>query len=167
MAKITLKGTPWETNGELPVVGSTAADFTLVNGSLQAVGLADFAGKRKVLSTVPSLDTGVCAASTRRFNEQASALENTVVLIVSGDLPFAQNRFCEAEGLADVVPLSMIRSKKFAKEYGVLIVNGPLEGLSARSVLVLDTDNTIMYTELIEEIGEEPDYDKALQILGS
>lgn len=166
MTKITLKGTAWKTNGELPAIGSTAADFTLTGGSLQAVGLADFAGKRKVISTVPSLDTGVCAASTRRFNEQASALEDTVVLIVSGDLPFAQNRFCEAEGLADVVPLSMIRSKNFARDYGVLIVDGPLEGLCARSVLVLDKDNTVMYTEWVEEIGEEPDYDKALQVLG-
>jgi len=165
MARITLKGNPFRTNGDLPAVGATAPDFTLVNGDMQAVSLVDFAGKRKVLSTVPSLDTAVCAASTRQFNERATSMDDTVVLVVSADLPMAQKRFCETEGIENVVPLSMVRSKRFAKDYGVLVQDGPLEGFCARSVIVLDADNKVVHCQLVEEVAEEPDYDAALAVL--
>jgi len=162
MAKITLRGNPFETSGELPTVGSHAPDFKLVDGDLKEVGLADFAGKKKVLSIVPSLDTPVCATSTRAFNQKAGAMPNTVVLVISADLPFAQKRFCTTEGLDGVKPLSLMRSRVFAKDYGVLITNGPLEGITARAVLVLDENDKVVHSQLVPEIGQEPDYDAAL-----
>src|SRR5512140_1376725 len=143
MAQVTLRGTPIHTSGELPAVGSKAPDFKLVNGDLKDVSLADFRGKKKVLNIVPSLDTPVCATSTRRFNESASKLPNTVVLVVSADLPFAAKRFCTTEGLQNVVPLSLMRDKKFAQDYGVLIQDGGLAGLCARAVVVLDEDDKV------------------------
>ncbi len=163
MASITLKGNPIHTNGELPRVGTRAPDFKLVNPDLQDVSLASYAGKRKVLNIVPSLDTSTCATSTRKFNEAASALANTVVLVVSADLPFASKRFCTTEGLKDVVPLSMMRTKAFAKDYGVLITDGPLAGLTARAVLVLDEEDRVVHAELVPEIAQEPTYDAALR----
>ena len=165
MAKITLKGTPFQTNGDLPSVGETAPDFNLVNGDLQSVSLKDFQGKRKVISTVPSLDTPVCQASTKEFNQRAAAMDDTVVLVVSADLPFAQKRFCEAEGVENVVPLSTVRSKQFAEDYGVLVTDGPLEGFCARSIVVLDQDNKVVHRELVTEVAEEPNYDDALAVL--
>lgn len=165
MATITLKGNPCNTIGELPAVGSAAPGFRLVDGSLEEVTLDAFAGKRKVLNIVPSLDTPVCATSARRFNEKAASLDNTVVLVISADLPFAQKRFCSTEGLNDVVPLSMMRSRNFAKDYGVLIVDGPLAGLCARAVVVVDENDRVSYTQQVAEIAEEPDYEKALAAL--
>ncbi|MEE8423591.1 MAG: thiol peroxidase [Thermodesulfobacteriota bacterium] len=163
MATVTLKGNPVSINGELPSVGSNAPDFKLVTGDLNEVSLADYKGKKKILNIVPSLDTPVCATSARKFNELASKLDNTVVLVISADLPFAQGRFCSAEGIEHVVSLSMIRSKKFAEDYGVLIEDGPLAGVSARAVVVLDENNKVVYTELVPEIAQEPDYDAALR----
>ena len=165
MAQITLKGNPIHTVGDLPVVGSTAPDFTLTAGDLSDVSLQDFAGKRKVVNIVPSLDTPVCANQTRTFNQRAGSLDNTVVLVVSADLPFAQGRFCETENLENVKPLSMMRGRNFAKDYGVLIVDGPLEGITARAVVVLDENDRVVHAELVPEIGQEPDYDAALASL--
>ena len=165
MTTIKHKGNPITTSGELPKIGAQAPDFRLTTGDLNDVGLKDFAGKRKVLNIVPSLDTGVCATSARRFNEKASALKNTVVLIISADLPFAQKRFCTAEGLANVVPLSMMRTHDFAKAYGVLITSGKLEGVNSRAVVVLDENDRVLYTQQVPEIVEEPDYDAALKAL--
>ncbi len=162
MATTHLKGNPVHTNGELPAVGSTAPDFKLVAGDLSDTTLADFSGKKKILNIVPSLDTPVCAASARHFNEDASKLENTVVLVISADLPFAQGRFCTTEGLENVVPLSMMRDRNFARDYGVLLVDGPLAGICARAVVVLDENDTVVYTQLVDEITTEPDYDAAL-----
>jgi thiol peroxidase len=166
MATITLKGNPIETNGELPAEGAVAPDFRLANGELGDVTLGDFAGKRKVLSIVPSLDTPVCATSTRAFNEKAAGMDNTVVLVVSADLPFAQQRFCSTEGIEGVTTLSMMRSRNFAKDYGVLITKGPLTGIAARAVVVLDENNKVIHSELVPEIAQEPDYDAVLKALG-
>ena len=165
MATVTFKGTPLNTNGDLPAVGAAAPEFKLVNGQLQDVGLADFAGKKKLMSIVPSLDTSVCALSTRKLDEESKKHSDAVVLVISADLPFAQKRFCDAEGLNNVVPLSMMRSRNFAKDYGVLQVNGPLAGLTARAVIVLDENNRVRYTELVPEIAQEPDYAAALAAL--
>ena len=162
MAQVTLKGNPIHTNGELPKVGAPAPAFKLTNGDLKDVTLADYKGKKKVLNIVPSLDTSVCATSTRKFNERAGKLANTVVLVVSADLPFASKRFCTTEGLQNVVPLSLMRDKNFAKDYGVLLQDGPLAGICARAVVVVDENDRITYTQLVPEIGQEPDYDKAL-----
>lgn len=162
MATVTLKGNPLQTVGELPAVGSKAPDFALANADLKTVNLGDYAGKKKILSIVPSLDTPVCATSTRAFNEKATALGDTVVLVVSADLPFAQKRFCAAEGIDGVHTLSMMRSKNFGKDYGMLITDGPLEGVLARAVVVLDADDKVTYTELVPEIGQEPDYEAAI-----
>ncbi len=163
MATVTLKGNPIHTIGELPAVGAKAPDFKLVDGDLKDVSLATFQGKRKVLNIVPSLDTSVCATSTRKFNEKAGALRNTVVLVVSSDLPFAAKRFCTVEGLKNVVPLSLMRSRDFAKAYGVLITDGPLQGITARAVVVLDENDKVVHRQLVPEIGEEPDYEAALK----
>ena len=163
MATVTLKGNPIHTNGDLPAVGAAAPDFVLTGGDLKDCSLRDFAGKRKVLNIVPSLDTEVCATSTRRFNEKAGALGNAVVLVVSADLPFASKRFCTTEGLANVVPLSMLRSKHFAKDYGVLLEDGPLAGLCARAVVVLDEKDRVIHRQLVPEIAQEPDYEAALK----
>ncbi len=162
MAKITHKGNPITTNGELPKVGAKAPDFKLTAGDLKDVSLADYRGKRKVMNIVPSLDTPTCATSTRKFNEKAGQMPNTVVLVISADLPFAMKRFCVAEGLQNVVPLSLMRSKNFAKDYGVLIQDGLLAGITARAVVVVDENDKVTYTQLVPEIGQEPDYDKAL-----
>ena len=162
MAQVTHKGNPIHTNGDLPAVGARAPDFKLTAGDLKDVSLADYKGKRKILNIVPSLDTPVCATSTRTFNQSAGKLPNTVVLVVSADLPFASKRFCTTEGLQNVVPLSLMRDKNFAKDYGVLLQDGPLAGVCARAVVVIDEHDKVKYTQLVPEIGQEPDYDKAL-----
>ena len=161
MANVTLEGsTTINLAHDLPAVGSKAPDFTLVGTDLEPVKLSDFAGKRVVLNIFPSIDTGVCAASVRRFNELAAGFDNTVVVCVSADLPFAQERFCGAEGIENVVSASTFRSS-FGNDYGVLMVDGPLEALLARAVVVIDTDGTVRHVELVPEIGQEPDYDAA------
>lgn len=161
MARITFQGKPLHTSGELPKSGSIAPDFTLVNAKLADVTLASFKGKRKVLNIVPSLDTPICAASARKFNEKAVSLTNTVVLLISADLPFAQCRFCEAEGIKNVTPLSTFRSS-FGKDYGVNLIDTFLAGLTARAVIILDEENKIIYTQLVNELADEPDYESAL-----
>ncbi len=165
MAITTLKGNVCNTNGDLPVVGSQAADFSLTANDLSTVNLATYAGKKKLLNIVPSLDTPVCASSARKFNEAAGNKANTVVLVISADLPFAQKRFCATEGLKNVVPLSMMRSRNFAKDYGVLLVDGPLAGITARAVIVLDEHDKVIHVELVPEIAQEPNYDAALAVL--
>ncbi len=165
MADITFKGNAITTNGNLPAVGSKAPDFKLTTTGLEDVGLDAFAGKKKVLTINPSLDTGICQATARAFNEKASALDNTVVLVVSSDLPFAAKRFCEAEGLKDVHPLTMMRDRTFGDTYGLTMQSGPLAGLVARAVLVLDEDNNVKHAELVPEIVQEPNYDAALAAL--
>jgi thioredoxin-dependent peroxiredoxin len=164
MATITFQGKPLHTSGELPSVGSKAPDFTLVNGKLADVTLATYAGKQKVLNIVPSLDTPTCAASTRKFNEKAAHFHNTVVLVISADLPFAQCRFCEVEALKHVIPLSTFRSN-FADDYGVKLVNTFLAGLTARAVIIIDENDNVVYTELVSELANEPDYESALAAL--
>jgi thiol peroxidase len=159
---VTLAGNPINVEGKFPKAGEKAPDFRLVDKDLKDVSLKDFAGKRKVLNIVPSLDTPTCAQSTRVFNQRASEANDTVVLVISADLPFAMKRFCTTEGLQNVVPLSLMRGKHFAKDYGVLIQDGLLAGITARAVVVLDEHDTVTYTELVPEIGQEPDYDKAL-----
>ena len=165
MASITLHGTPCTTNGELPAVGSEAPDFKLTDKDLNDVSLADFAGKKKIISILPSLDTPVCAQSTQKFNEHVKQYSDTVLLVVSADLPFAMGRFCTGEKLDNVVPLSMMRSKAFGNDYGVLITDGPLAGVTARAVLVLDADNRVLHAELVPEIADEPNYQNALAAL--
>jgi thiol peroxidase len=165
MATITLEGNEINTNGDLPAVGATAPGFDLVDKDLNNVALDDFSGKKKLLNIVPSLDTGVCATSTKKFNDAAKQHADTVFLTISADLPFAQGRFCEAETIDNLKTLSMMRSKNFAKDYGVLIADGPLAGVTARAVVVLDADNKVVYTELVPEIVQEPDYDSALAAL--
>ena len=165
MATVTLRGNPIHTTGDLPAVGSTAPDFMLVDGDLKDQTLASYKGRKKVLNIVPSLDTPTCATSTRKFNEKASAMSNTAVLVVSSDLPFAQKRFCTTEGLKNVVPLSLMRSREFAKSYGVLITDGPLAGICARAVVVVDENDKVLYRQLVPEIAQEPDYDAALAAL--
>lgn len=166
MAKITLHGNPIHSNGELPKTGGQAPDFKLTTKDLKDVSLEDYKGKKKLLNIVPSLDTPVCAMSTKKFNEHAKQHTDTVILVVSADLPFAQGRFCGNEHLDNVVSLSLIRGKKFAEDYGVLIQDGPLAGVTARAVVVLDANDKVVYTELVPEIGQEPDYEKALKALG-
>ena len=165
MAKVMLQETVVsDTLGELPAVGTIAKDFTLVAGDLSEKTLASYAGKKKLLNIVPSLDTGVCATSTKKFNEQAGSLDNTVVLVISADLPFAQQRFCETEGLKNVDSLSTFRSS-FSDDYELKIVAGPLTGLCSRAVVALDENNKVLYTEQVPEITQEPDYDSALAAL--
>jgi thiol peroxidase len=165
MANITLRGTPIHTNGDLPKVGSKAPDFKLTSGDLKDLALGDYAGKRKVLNISPSLDTSVCATAARKFNDTAGKLGNTVVLLITADLPFAAKRFCTAEGLQNVIPLSLMRDKKFAEDYGVLLVDGPMAGLCARSVVVLDESNKVIHAQLVPETVNEPDYESALAAL--
>ena len=165
MARVMLGDIPVQTNGELPAVGSRAPDFKLVTNDLSDVTLESFAGKRKILNIVPSLETNVCATSARKFNEKAASLDNTVVLVISADLPFAQKRFCTTEGIENVVTLSFMRSKNFPKDYGVLMTDGPWAGISARAVVVLDENDRVLYTQLVDAIGKEPDYDRALLAL--
>ncbi len=163
MATVTLKGNPVTTSGELPAVGAKAPDFKLTAADLSDVSLANYAGKRKILNIVPSLDTPTCQASTRKFNAAAGSLPGAVVLVVSADLPFAQKRFCATEGLANVVTLSLMHSGAFATDYGVLITDGPLAGVTARAVVVLDENDKVVYQQLVPEIGNEPDYAAALK----
>ncbi len=165
MATITLKGTPFHTNGELPKVGGEAPNFRLADVNLNDVTLADYRGKKKLLNIVPSLDTPVCAASTKKFNEHAKDRNDVVMLMISADLPFAMNRFCTSENTKNVVTLSMMRDRHFAKDYGVLIEDGPLAGITARAVVVIDENDKVVYTQLVPEIAQEPDYDKALAAL--
>lgn len=162
MATITLKGNPIETVGNLPAIGSQAPDFTLVKTDLGSASLKDYQGKTVILNIFPSIDTGVCAASTRRFNSEASSRPNVVVLCVSADLPFAHKRFCEAEGLQNVVPVSVFRSPDFGKNYGQTIMGGVLAGLLARAVVVIGADGKVTHCEQVPEIGQEPDYPAAL-----
>lgn len=165
MAKITLKGNPINTSGELPAVGSFAPEFRLTANDLGDKYLKDYAGRKVVLNIFPSLDTAVCAMSVRRFNAEAANLQNAVVLCISRDLPFAQARFCGAEGLTNVVTLSEMRDYNFGRDYGLEIVDGPMASLLARAVIVLDEKGQILYEELVPEIGREPDYDSALKAL--
>jgi len=166
MARFTRKGSEWSTNGELPAVGSMAPDFVLVDADLKDVSLADFAGRKKLLNIVPSLDTPTCAKSTRRFNEFAAGRDDVAVLVVSADLPFAQSRFCSAENTTAVRTLSMMRSRRFAKDYGVLVQDGPIAGITARAVVVLDAGNKVIYTQFVPDTGQEPDYEAAIAALG-
>lgn len=165
MATVTLKGNKVKVGGNLPAAGKAAPDFSLTGKDLSDVTLGSFAGKRKVLNIVPSLDTPTCQQSTRVFNEKASALKNTAVLVIAADLPFAMSRFCGAEGLENVVTLSTFRGRDFHDKYGVDILDGPLRGLTARAVVVLDEDNKVMHSELVPEIASEPDYQAALDAI--
>jgi len=165
MSTVTLKGNPINTIGELPAVGTKAPEFLLVGSNLADVKNADFAGKRIVLNIFPSLDTATCAASVRRFNVEAAKLEDASVVCVSKDLPFAHGRFCTTEGIANVVSASEFRSNNFGKNFGVMITDGPLQGLMARAVVVLDKDGTVLHSQLVPEITEEPDYQIALDSL--
>ena len=164
MTTVTFSGNPVQLKGALPAVGAAAPAFTLTAADLSEKTLADFAGKRKVLNIFPSIDTGVCQQSVRTFNQRAAALNNTVVLCISADLPFAQARFCGAEGLDNVVTLSSFRSS-FAQDYGVALADGALRGLTARAVVVLDENDKVLHVGLVPEITQEPDYDAALAVL--
>lgn len=165
MAVVTFKGQPFHTCGSLPAVGSVCPDFRLTAGDLSDKTLKDFAGKKKILNIVPSLDTGVCQASARRFNAEATKHSDTVVINISADLPFAQQRFCSAEGLTHVVNLSTFRSPEFGEAFGVRIVDGPLAGLMSRAVLVLDQNNRVLHAQQVPEIAQEPNYAAALAAL--
>ncbi len=164
MAQITFKGSPIQTCGELPAKGTAAPDFTLVKQDLSETVLSDYKGKKLVLNIFPSIDTGVCAMSVRQFNEKAAALKNSVVLCVSMNLPFAQARFCGAEGIKSVVTASAFRSA-FGEHYGVTIAEGPLAGLLSRAVVVINESGKVIYTEQVPEIAQEPDYTAALAAL--
>lgn len=165
MATITFKGNPLQTAGNLPEVGSIAPDFRLTGNDFADMNLSQFNGKRLVLNIFPSIDTGICAISTRRFNEEAQALDNTVVVCVSKDLPFAYTRFCGAEGLENVISGSEFKDTSFSDAYGVCMQEGPLAGLMSRAVVVVDTDGKVIYTEQVPEIAQEPDYAAALASL--
>jgi len=165
MAQVTFQGNPVPTSGELPSVGGTTPEFSLTKGDLSEVSLASYAGRKVVLNIFPSLDTPVCAASVRRFNVAASTLADTTVLCVSADLPFAAGRFCTTEGLENVVPASTFRNPGFGKAYGVEITDGPLRGLLARAVVVVDGNGKVLYRELVPEIVNEPNYEAALAAL--
>lgn len=162
MATITLKGQPIHTAGDLPKPGAKAPPFKLTGGDLADVGLDKFAGKRKILNIVPSLDTGVCATSAQKFNREVSGLANVVLLNISADLPFAAQRFCESHALKNIVTLSTFRSPAFGKAYGVAITDGPLAGLMSRAVLVLDAQDRVVHAQQVPEIAQEPDYSAAL-----
>lgn len=165
MATIKLKGNPFHTVGDLPKIGAPAADFKLTKNDMSDVSLKDFAGKRILLNIFPSIDTPVCQASVKNFNENAASLKNTVVLCVSKDLPFAQKRFCGAEGLEKVMPVSAFRDDNFGKAYGVTITDGPLAGLFSRAVVGIGEDGKVTYTEQVPEIAQEPNYEKVLKAL--
>lgn len=165
MATVTLQGNSVSLSGDLPAAGASAPDFKLVDKDLNDRSLSDYSGKKKLLNIVPSLDTGVCATSTEKFNKSAKGRDDVVFLVISADLPFAMGRFCEAKGVDSVVSLSMMRSRNFAKDYGVLITDGPLAGITTRAVVVIDENDKVVYTELVPEITQEPDYDKALAAL--
>lgn len=163
MAKITLKGNKVNTIGNLPKVGKKAPEFLLTKNDLSDVKLSDYRGKKVVLNIFPSLDTDVCATSVRKFNAEAEQLNNTVVLCISKDLPFAQSRFCGAEGLNNVITLSELRDDEFSRNYGVKIIDGPMAGLMARAVIILNEGGMVKYAELIPEITQEPNYEKAIK----
>jgi thiol peroxidase len=165
MSKVTLEGNPIDVAGNFPEKGAVARPFALTGVDLADKPLSAWDGQRKILNIIPSVDTGVCAASTRKFNEKASSLDNTVVLVISADLPFAAGRFCGAEGLEEVITLSTFRSDHFREDYGVAIASGPLQGLCARAVVVLDENNTVVHSQLVDEIKNEPDYEAALAAL--
>lgn len=166
MASVTLKGNTVNLAGNFPATGQTAPAFQLADAKRTLVGLDAYAGKRKVLNIFPSIDTPTCATSVRTFNQKASSMSNTVVLCISADLPFAQSRFCGAEGIENVVTLSTFRgTEKFATDYGVYIADSSLTGLTARAVVVLDENNTVLHSELVAEIADEPNYDAALAVL--
>nr|VFK17035.1 MAG: thiol peroxidase (atypical 2-Cys peroxiredoxin) [Candidatus Kentron sp. LFY] len=165
MATVTFQGSPVSTNGTLPTLGSQAPDFVLVDKDLNNVGLANFAGKKKLLNIVPSLDTPTCAISTKKFNDYAKKNPDTAICTISADLPFAQGRFCGAEGIDNVATLSMMRTRDFARDYGVLIEDTALAGITARAVVVLDEKDKVIYTQLVSEIADEPDYETALKAL--
>ncbi|MBX9266455.1 thiol peroxidase [Chromobacterium violaceum] len=165
MATVTLRGNPVDVAGKLPAKGEQAPALQLTGADLAEVSLASYAGKRKVLNIFPSVDTPTCATSVRKFNEKAAALADTVVLCVSADLPFAQKRFCGAEGIENVVTLSTFRNGSFAEAYGVKLASGPLAGLTARAVVVLDADDKVLHSQLVGEIADEPDYAAALAAL--
>ncbi len=165
MTTVTLQGNPFKVEGSLPAVGAAAPALRLTTGELADVSLANYAGKRKVLNIVPSLDTPTCATSTRKFNEKAAGLSNTVVLVVSADLPFAAGRFCSVEGLKNVAHLSTFRHPEFMATWGVKMAEGPLFGLTARAVVVLDENDKVLHSQLVGEIADEPDYDAALKVL--
>ena len=162
MAKITLKGNEVNTNSEIVSPGSTAPDFTLVDSNLNNVSLSTYEGMNKILSIVPSLDTPVCQKSTITFNEKVSSMKDTVMLIVSSDLPFAMSRFCSQESLDNVVSLSMMRSRSFAKDYGVLLLDGPLAGITTRAIVTISKENNVLHSELVSEIANEPNYEAAI-----
>lgn len=165
MATITLKGNPIHTSGDLPHVGQAAPDFTLTKTDLSEIKLTDFKGKQVILNIFPSIDTPTCATSVRKFNQEASTLSDVVVLCVSMDLPFAQSRFCGAEGLDKVVPVSGFRHPEFGQRYGISIVDGPLKGLFARTIVVINAQGQVAYTELVSEVANEPDYAEALKAI--
>lgn len=167
MAQITLHGQTIETAGSLPQPGSMAPDFNLAGTDLSDCSLKNFASKKVVLNIFPSIDTPVCATSVRRFNVEAAARPETVVLCISADLPFAHHRFCEVEGLENVIPLSVFRSPGFGKDYGVTITTGPIAGLLSRAVVVIDASGRVIYAEQVPDISQEPDYTKALAALGN
>ena len=166
MTGTKFKGNPVHVDGHFPEVGDKAPVLRLVAGDLSEKSLADFTGKRKLLNIFPSVDTGVCAASVRHFNKDAAGLSNTVVLCISADLPFAQGRFCGAEGIENVVMLSTMRGREFLRDYGVAMTDGPLAGLAARVVVVLDEHDKVIHAQMVDEITHEPDYDAALKALG-
>lgn len=165
MAQITVEGNPIETIGQLPAVGTPAPPFTLTKTDLSDSSLSDFAGQNVVLNIFLSLDTSVCAASVRRFNTEVSSMDNTVVLCISADLPFAHQRFCESEGLDRVIPLSVFRSPEFGRDYGITIASPPINGLLSRSIVIIDPAGKVIYTEQVPETTDEPDYEKALAAL--
>jgi len=165
MAKITLRGNPVNTSGNLPTTGSKAPDFSLVKSDLSTLSMADLKGKKLVLSISPSLDTSICATSVRKFNQVAAEKTNTVVLAITKDLPFASGRFCTTEGITNVVTLSGFRDTAFGKSYGVDIIDGPFTGLYARSIIVVDENGIVTHSQLVPEIAQEADYDSALAAL--
>jgi thiol peroxidase len=165
MATITLKGNTIHTSGDLPKIGSTAPEFTLIKNDLSKSHLSDFKGSKVILNVFPSIDTGTCAASVRQFNQEAAELKNTKVLCISRDLPFAQSRFCGAEGIENVINLSDFATGDFGKTYGLDIVDGPLANLNSRAVIILDGSGKVIYTEQVPEIVDEPNYKAALEAL--
>ena len=166
MATVTIGGNEVHTSGELPEIGSQAPDFSLTNAKLQDVGLEEFAGKKLLLSINPSLDTSTCAAAARTFFKAIADRDDAVAIVITADLPFAQSRFCETEGLENLVTLSTWRGKQFAKNYGLLLTDGPLAGVATRAVVVIDESGKVLYTQLVPEVSQEPDYEAALNALG-
>lgn len=165
MATVTFQGSPVSTNGSLPAIGNRAPDFMLVDKDLNDISLDKFAGKKKLLNIVPSLDTPTCAISTKKFNDYAKENPDVAICTISADLPFAQSRFCGAEGIENVATLSMMRSRDFARDYGVLIEDTALAGITARAIVIIDENDKVIYTQLVSEIADEPDYETALKVI--